>query len=215
MSQLAFTFIVVFLAFLGWAVIYYLHWVVLQRRLVMISRGRVFQSGAMRAAPLIRCAQRHGIQTVIDFRGGLEHPLVEQEARALAGTGIRHINIPVGTLPQEKDLHRFHQVMSEELAAGRPVLLHCKDGQGRAVAFAALYRIQFEGWTPLAAYRGATRLPPGFWFANVLFPSAGLLSPRNRKTQLILGYRPIAAPLAVGSGPVLPQEAFAATRSAA
>lgn len=202
--------LILLLAFLGWAVIYYLHWVVLLRRLVAVSPGRVYQSGAMRPQALIRCCRRHGIKTVIDFRGGLENPLVVREVHALAGTGIRHVNIPVGLLPHEKDVLRFHQVMSEELAAGRPVLLHCKDGQGRAVAFAAIYRIQFEGWTPLAAYRGATRLPPAFRFANLLFPAAGLLSPRNRKTQLILGYRPMTLP-PLGATPA----SFAATRSAA
>jgi protein tyrosine phosphatase (PTP) superfamily phosphohydrolase (DUF442 family) len=202
--------LILFMAFLLWAVVYYLHWVLVLRRFVVISPGRMYQSGAMNAGRLIRCARRHGIRTIIDFRGGFENPLVEREARALMGTGIRHINIPVGTLPQDKDLRRFHAVMSEELAAGRSVLLHCKDGEGRAVAFAAIYRIQFEGWTQEAAYRAATRLPPRFKFANLLYPPAGLLSPRNLKTQMILGYQPIPARDDVRFA----QEAFAATSSA-
>jgi protein tyrosine phosphatase (PTP) superfamily phosphohydrolase (DUF442 family) len=199
--------LILLIAFLVWAVAYYLHWVLVLRRFVTISPGRVYQSGAMQPNKLIRCARRNGIKTIIDFRGGFESPLVEREARSLVATGIRHINIPVGTLPADKDLRRFHEVMSEELQANRPVLLHCKDGEGRAVALAAIYRIQFEGWTQQAAYRAATRLPPGFRFANLLYPPAGLLSPRNQKTQLILGYRPIPARGAVP----FPQDALAAT----
>jgi protein tyrosine phosphatase (PTP) superfamily phosphohydrolase (DUF442 family) len=202
--------LILFIAFLVWAVVYYLHWVLVLRRFVAISPGRVYQSGAMKPNKLIRCARRNGIRTIIDFRGGLENPLVERERRALVATGIRHINIPVGSLPADKDLRRFHEVMSEELAAGRAVLLHCKDGEGRAVAFAAIYRIQFEGWTPQAAYRGATRLPPGFKFANLLYPPAGLLSARNQKTQLILGYQPIRPRGAAA----FPRDALAATSGA-
>jgi protein tyrosine phosphatase (PTP) superfamily phosphohydrolase (DUF442 family) len=201
--------LIAFTAFIVFPVVYYLHWVLGLRRFVTISRGRVYQSGAMRAGQLIRMARRHGIRTVIDFRSGFESPLVAREARALSGTGILHINIPVGALPQDKDLQRFHEVMSQELAAGRPVLLHCKDGEGRAVAFAAIYRIQFEGWTPLAAYRSATRLPPGFRFANRVYPAAGLLSPRNRKTRLILDYQPLPVCSA------LPQQDLITTSSVA
>jgi protein tyrosine phosphatase (PTP) superfamily phosphohydrolase (DUF442 family) len=181
-----------------WLVAYYLHWVLVQRRFVVISPGKVFQSGAMRPRRLLRYARRHGIRTVIDFRGERERRLVEREAHALAATRIRHINLPCSQAPTPNDLQRFNEVMAEELAAGRPVLLHCKDGEGRAVAFAAIYRIQFERWSPQAAYRAATRLPPAFRFVNLLYPPAGLLSPRNSKTQLILGYQPLPTTLAAG-----------------
>ena len=174
---------------LAWAVLYYVHWVLVRRRFVAISPGRVYQSGAMSPPRLIRCARRHSIDTIIDFRGAHEE-VVQEEARALAASGIRHVNIPIGRLPTPADLVLFTQVMSAELAAGRKVLLHCKDGEGRAVALAAIYRIQFEGWSPLRAYRAATRLPPGFRLITVLIPFAGLLSRRNTKTQLILDYRP-------------------------
>jgi hypothetical protein len=120
---------------------------------------------------------------------------VRTQARALAESGIRHINIPVGQLPEQDDLRRFIEVMTAELAAARRVLMHCKDGEGRAIAFAAIYRIEFEGCSPLQAYRAATRLPPGFKFVSILFPLAGLLSPRNIKTQFILDYRPTRARL--------------------
>jgi protein tyrosine phosphatase (PTP) superfamily phosphohydrolase (DUF442 family) len=181
-----------------WLVAYYLHWVLVRRRFVVISAGKVFQSGAMRPRRLLHYTRRHGIRTVIDFRGAREHRLVQREAHALAAARVRHINLPCTQEPTQKDLQRFHEVMTEELAAGRPVLLHCKDGEGRAVAFAAIYRIQFERWSPQAAYRAATRLPPAFRFVNLLYPPAGLLSPRNRKTQLILGYQPLPNTLAPG-----------------
>jgi protein tyrosine phosphatase (PTP) superfamily phosphohydrolase (DUF442 family) len=170
------------------AVLYYGHWVLVRRRFVMISRDRVYQSGAMRPRRLLVYARRYQIATVIDFRGAHEEP-VQAEARALAGTEVRHVNIPIGILPEQQQLQRFNAVMTEELIAGRRVLMHCKDGQGRAIALAAIYRIEFEGWSAAEAYRAATRLPPGFKPISLLFPKAGLLSPHNCKTQFILSYQ--------------------------
>src|SRR5579859_3732874 len=131
-------------ALLVWAVVYYTHWVLLRRRFVAIATGRVYQSGAMHPNLLIWYARRHLITTVIDFRGENESG-VHAERQALAGTGVRHVNIPVGILPTRESLRRFIEVMSEDLQAGKRVLMHCKDGQGRAIAFAAIYRIEFEG----------------------------------------------------------------------
>jgi protein tyrosine/serine phosphatase len=157
-----------------------------RRRFVTITAGQLFQSAGMEPKRLIRCARRHEIASVIDFRGASE---VHAEAQALAAAGIRHINIPVCTNPSAAAIRRFVEVMGQERTAGRRVLLHCKDGEGRAIAFAAIYRIEFEGWSGQQAYRAATRLPPGLRFVSILFPRAGLLSPRNRKTALILNYR--------------------------
>ncbi len=172
-----------------WAVLYYGHWVLLRRRFVAIAPGRVYQSGAMSPRRLLWFARRYDIATILDFRGEQEPP-VRAEAQALAGTGIRHINIPIGQLPTCEDIRRYLEVMNEELLAGRRVLMHCKDGQGRAVALAAIYRIEFEGWNAERAYRAATRLPPLFKPISILFPGAGLLSRRNSKTPFILNYRP-------------------------
>jgi len=139
---------------------------------------------------LICCVRRHAVHTVIDFRGPHE-PGGRAQARALADTGIRYINIPIGALPTQSDLRGFIDAMTEELANGRRVLMHCKDGVGRAVAMAAVFRIELEGWSPMRAYRAATRLPPGFKLISMLFPSLGLLSSRNCKSRFILDYRPM------------------------
>src|SRR5215472_4508497 len=179
--------------FLGCCGLYYAHWVLVRRRLVTIVRDRVYQSGAMSPPRLIRCARRLGIATVVDFRGVTE-PNFAAEARALAQTDIRYIHLPVGRDPQSEDVRRFVTLMAEERSAGRRVLLHCKDGEGRSIYFAAVYRIEFEGWTPRQAWQGASRLPPLFRFVSWLCPPAGRFSPRNPKTPLILGYRRVGAP---------------------
>jgi protein tyrosine phosphatase (PTP) superfamily phosphohydrolase (DUF442 family) len=186
---------------LVWVVVYYAHWIVVRRRFVAIVPRRVYQSGAMWPRRLIRCVHRYAIDTVIDFRQS-HHAATRIEARALADYGIRYVNIPLGTRLTQNDARRFVDVMAEELSAGRRVLMHCKDGEGRAIAMAAIYRIEFEGWSPIRAYCATTRLPPGFRFLSSLFPWAGLLSLRNCKTQFILEYRP------TGPGLGAPTEAY-------
>lgn len=142
----------------------------------------------MRPTQLLRVARRHGIDTVIDFRGGAEMPLVNREREALAAVGLRHAHVPCGAVPCDLTVRRFLDVMNEEIVANRRVLIHCKDGEGRAVAFAALYRIEFEGWSPIQAYRGTTRLPSAMRFITWVLPFAGRLSPGNSKSRLILAY---------------------------
>jgi protein-tyrosine phosphatase len=175
---------------LAWAGVYYAHWVVVRRRFVAIAPGRVYQSAAMSPRRLICYVRRYAVHTVIDFRG-LHELGGREQARALAESGIRYINIPIVELPTQSDLRGFIDAMTEELANGRRVLMHCKDGEGRAVAMAAVYRIELEGWSPMQAYRAATRLPPGFKLVSMLFPSTGLLSSRNCKSRFILDYRPM------------------------
>jgi hypothetical protein len=193
------TLLVMLGVFLAACAVYYAHWVLIRRRLVTIVPDRAYQSGAMSAPRLIRCARRLRVATVVDFRG-VSEPRFADEARALAETDIRYIHLPVGREPQPEDVRRFVTLMAEERRAGRRVLLHCKDGEGRSIYFAAVYRIEFEGWTPRQAWQGASRLPPLFRFVSWLCPPAGRFSPRNPKTPLILGYRRVGAP--DGSPPV-------------
>ena len=173
-----------------WCAFVYGYWVLVDRRLTVVSRNTVFQAGAMRASVLRACIARLRIDTVIDFRGSHE-PCVSLERATLDALGVRHVNIPTGREPTPADIARFVDVIAAEQRAGRRVLMHCKDGQGRAVAFAAIYRIEFDGWSPRAAYRASVRLPPSLRFLRFPFPFLGRLSPHNPKTRMILRYVPM------------------------
>lgn len=168
----------------------YLYWVHVERRLTIVRAPRVFHSGSMSPPRLLRLSSRLGVDTIIDFRGDAEMPWVASERRALEGAGLRHTHIPCGSSLTERELGRFVNIMREELTAGRRVLMHCKDGEGRAVAFAAIYRVEFEGWSPVSAYRATTRLPRALRFITLLLPFACRLSHSNSKSRVILNYVP-------------------------
>lgn len=169
----------------------YGYWVGVERRLTVITPGRVYQSAAMRPADLVRVANRLGIKTVVDLRGHNERELrlVADERLALAQAGIKHLHLPSSTRPPPETIAAFLRALRPEVAARRTILLHCQDGEGRAVFYSAIYRIQFEGWSSEQAYRATNRLPPSLMFLRKVFPSVARLSPRNAKTPLILAFR--------------------------
>jgi len=146
-----------------------------------------------------RVAQRRGIQTVIDFRSGQDLE-VEAEKKALARIGVHHRHLPTSIYPSQPEIAAFVFAMRQELNKPNRILIHCKDGEGRAVMFAAIYRIEFEGWDNERAYHASARLPDGLRFLNRIHPRIGCLSPRNVKTSLILNYRRTPMPAARGSG---------------
>ena len=173
----------------------YGYWVWVDHRLTIVTPGRIFQSAAMPPADLVRVSQRFGVQTVFDFRDDADQDSrIAAERAALERNGIRYIHLPSSRTPRPETVGAFVRAMQAELAAHRRVLLHCRDGEGRAVFYSAIYRIQFEGWDNQRAYQATTRLPPSLMFLGKAFPAIGRLSPTNPKTPLILSYRPQTRP---------------------
>jgi protein tyrosine/serine phosphatase len=133
-------------------------------RLGTVTEGQLYRSGAMPPAHMAEVAKKLGLRAVIDLRTFVPGqdstnttPLqnIEAEGAALATVGVRHIRLPSAQVPDPATLEQFLRVMADP--ANRPALVHCYHGVGRTELFAAVYRIEFEGWTPEKA-RAATRL---------------------------------------------------------
>lgn len=166
----------------------YSYWVLFDHRFTVVTPGRVYQSAAMRPEALLEIVAREGIQTVFDFRGDSEaSDAIRAERLALGEHGVRYLHIPSSSNPGADTINAFVRAMGTEMAAHRTVLLHCKDGEGRAVFYSAIYRMEFEGWDNQRAYDGTTRLPGTLMFLSDWIPSVRL-SPYNVKTDLILHY---------------------------
>jgi len=132
-------------------------------RLGVVSAGQLYRSGAMPPAHMAEVAKKLGLKSVIDLRTYVPGqdstnttPLknIEAEGAALAAVGVRHIHLPSAQVPDPATLEKFLQVIADP--ANRPALIHCYHGVGRTELFAAVYRIEFEGWSPEKA-REATR----------------------------------------------------------
>lgn len=174
----------------------YGNWALREHRLTVITPGRVYQSAAMPADALVQVARRLGIQTVVDFRAYSELPAANAEQAALEREGIHYLRLPSSTSPPPETVDAFVRALQPEVAAGHRLLMHCLDGEGRAVFYSAIYRIEFEGWDNERAYLATTRLPPSLMFLSRAFPGIARLSADNYKTPLIRAHRrlePLAA----------------------
>lgn len=169
--------VVASLVFLG---LTHAHWVMFDYRFTTITPERVFQSAEIPPPALVRKVREHGIRTVIDLRQGGGEP-IEAERRALNEAGVRYVNLPSAQVPDDGTVDAFLGIM--ERSDTYPVLIHCEHGQGRSVLFAALYRIEFEGWTNESAV-GGTRLVSG----------RGSFAPDEPKGRYLRAYQPRRAP---------------------
>jgi protein tyrosine phosphatase (PTP) superfamily phosphohydrolase (DUF442 family) len=134
-----------------------------RHRLGTVSEGQLYKSAAMPPRTMASVAKELGLRTVIDLRTSTEgqdstnttaQDAIDAEAAALRAAGVRHVHLPTGQVPTDETVRRFLEVLDDP--ASRPALVHCHHGVGRAELFAALYRIEFEGWSNAKA-RDATR----------------------------------------------------------
>lgn len=153
----------------------YGYWVYVDHRFYTVTEGQVYRSGAMPPDILQNKIKRYGIKAVIDFRKTMD--AVAAEHNALTQAGVRHFSLPTGQVPTEKTVKAFLEIMDDR--DNRPVLIHCHHGEGRAVLFAAIYRIEYEGWQNDDA-RKASRL--------ILYKSGFSLN--SRKGKFLLNYVP-------------------------
>jgi protein tyrosine phosphatase (PTP) superfamily phosphohydrolase (DUF442 family) len=129
-----------------------------------ISKGKVYKSGAMPPEVLLKYVKKYGIKTVIDLRhqdlhdklnpGTITEIMAEQNALD-ALEDVEYVHIPSGQTPSKKTLTDFFKVLDRKDAY--PVLIHCHHGMGRAHIYSAIYRIEYEAWSPEDA-REKTRI---------------------------------------------------------
>lgn len=132
----------VFLSLTGYA-----WWQLVEHRLTVIERGKIYTSGAMPPARLQKVVKRLGIRTVVDLRCPVEgEEKIAAEKAALEEVGVHHLNLESEQAPQDECRDRFIEWLEDP--SHRPALIHCNHGEGRAVLYGALWRIEFMGMDP-------------------------------------------------------------------
>jgi protein tyrosine/serine phosphatase len=114
-----------------------------------IPNFAVIDSGLARGgqpdAAGFRWLAAHGYRTVIDLRKG------HTDVTPIAGTGLRLVEIPTqadlwgSSAPADSQVALFFATVLD--TAARPVYFHCKRGKDRTGMYAALQRIELDGWT--------------------------------------------------------------------
>jgi protein tyrosine/serine phosphatase len=151
----------------------YAHWVLFEHRFATITPGQAYRSAAMPPERLVEKVEKSGIRAVIDLRS---HGEDEAERSALAALGVKYFSLPSSQTPSPSVLDSFLELAAQ--SENRPFLVHCNHGIGRAVLFAALYRIEFEGWPNERARSNA------YWGSGL-----GNFKPDSEKGRFLLDYR--------------------------
>jgi protein tyrosine/serine phosphatase len=137
------------------------------KRLREVTPGRFYRSGQLTAEGFTEFVRRHGIHTIINLQD--EYPDPDVRLRFLGGgtvkeselcrrLGVRYVYLPPDLIPRRqvpahrpKAIDRFLALLDQE--STYPVLIHCKAGLHRTGVMTAVYRMEYEGWSPAEAHR--------------------------------------------------------------
>ena len=158
----------------------YGYWVLVDHRFKEIAPG-VYQSGAFPTEELSALVERYGIRTVFDLRKAEGEGDVAAEADTLRALGVRHVHLPFERVPDAQTVDSFLDLMAKP--ESYPVLIHCEHGWGRSRLFAAMYRIEFEGWDEVRARRATRWMTTAFTSFDEDEPKGRFLreyTPRHR-----------------------------------
>ncbi len=142
----------------------YIYQVNIKHNFEVISEGKFYKSGVIPPDELPEVLKEYNIKTVIDLRfpestDEVNNPEVaaqlksEQEAVAKVKQ-VTYVNNGSEQVPSKKNLDTFFAILDDP--KNYPILIHCYHGVGRAELYSALYRIEYENWSPNDA-RLATR----------------------------------------------------------
>jgi protein tyrosine/serine phosphatase len=139
---------------------YYRYQTKASRNLRVVKDGFLYRSGQFTPQGLAGITKQLGIRTVVSLR---VHDGSKRDSEpsywedvVCKELGIKFVRIPLGEspsvshphLPTPSTIAQFREVLTNDQSYPKPVLLHCCAGIHRAGMFTALYRMEFEGWTP-------------------------------------------------------------------
>jgi protein-tyrosine phosphatase len=167
------------------------------KRLKEVVPGRLYRGGQMTAEGLGDTIHKLQIRTVINVQDDFPDPdLYEsfwsgrtvKESELCRRLGVRYEFIAPDLVHPSQAAEKHPQAIDQLLAllddeANYPVLLHCKAGLHRTGVLTAVYRMEYQGWTPGQAFRELKAHGFGPWVCT-----AANLYVR----QYVLDYRPRA-----------------------
>src|SRR4051794_30327802 len=131
------------------------------KRLRQVVPGRVYRSGQMTAPGLADAVAHYRIRTVVNVQEDFPDPDLSrhfwgggtvQESELCRALGVRYVHLSPDLVPPRQVpgarpgvIDHFLAVMDDP--SSYPVLLHCKAGLHRTGVLAAVYRMEYQGWS--------------------------------------------------------------------
>jgi len=139
------------------------------RRLREVKTGVLYRSGCLTAGGFADAVKRWGIKTIVNLQDEHPDPAVRlsyldtrttSEIDLCRRLGVRYVFIAPDLIPwyksggeRPKAIEQFLALMDDP--ANYPVLIHCKAGLHRTGVMVAVYRMEYQGWSPQAALQEA------------------------------------------------------------
>jgi tyrosine-protein phosphatase SIW14 len=165
------------------------------KRLRVIVPGRVYRSGQLTAAGFADAVKRYGIRTILNLQDDFPDPNLRKhfwtsrtvkESTVCRKLGVRFLTIapdliPRAWVPEQRPraIDEFLEVMDNP--ENYPILIHCKAGLHRTGILAAVYRMEYQGWTREDAFRELRDHGFGWWKCK---------SSNDSVQQYVLTYQP-------------------------
>jgi protein tyrosine/serine phosphatase len=137
------------------------------KRLREVVPGKLYRSGSMTADGFADALARYGFRTIINLQDEWPDPELSQsyfrwkkvhEKELCERLGVRYVYLPPDTIsrrkvPQERPaaIDKFLEILADP--GNYPILLHCRAGLHRTGVMTAVYRMEYDGWTPAQALR--------------------------------------------------------------
>lgn len=132
------------------------------KRLRAVDPGRVYRSGQMTAEGFEEAIRELGIRTVVNLQDDYPNPDLKKsyldratvkERQFCEKLGVNYRFIAPDLLPRKETPARRPRAIEEMLAVfdepnNYPILIHCKAGLHRTGCMSAIYRMEYQDWTP-------------------------------------------------------------------
>jgi tyrosine-protein phosphatase SIW14 len=142
--------------------VYYRYCYTYAKRLRPVAEGKVYRSGCMTADGLAQTIEKLHIRTVVNLMEEYPDPILSQgffdtsavrEAELCQRLGAKMINLNLDVIAANRvgtdrpaAIETFLELMDNPETY--PVLIHCKAGLHRTGVIVAVYRMEYDRWTP-------------------------------------------------------------------
>jgi protein tyrosine phosphatase (PTP) superfamily phosphohydrolase (DUF442 family) len=137
------------------------------KRLRVVTPGRFYRSGQLTVGGFREAIARYHIRTIVNAQDEYPDPDIAlsyfsrgtvKESALCRELGVRYVFLPPQLISRRQvprhrpeSIDRFLALLDDP--ASYPVLVHCKAGLHRTGVLTAVYRMEYEGWSPRAAVR--------------------------------------------------------------
>jgi tyrosine-protein phosphatase SIW14 len=150
------------------------------RRLREVQAGVLYRSGCLTVEGFKVAVARLGIKTIVNLQDEWPDPQVRNsyfdtrttsEIELCRALDVHYVYLPPDLLSRRKAESQRPQVIEQFLAlmdnpANYPFLIHCKAGLHRTGVMVAVYRMEYNGWSPLVALQELKDNGFGEWAAG-------------------------------------------------